>query len=133
MDRARGYPCIKLIYTPQCERIAGMFDEKLFVHLWAMVDTGATHNVVDETICSSAPILRHVPAEGFLANGLATVRRGTLIFRDKDGFGVPCHDEFCGAPISDKPYKAVIGRDFLKVCRLIFDGPTGDYRLQVQF
>jgi hypothetical protein len=52
---------------------------------------------------------------------------------DAEGNCVPCHDEFCGAPIIGQPYKAVIGRGFLKIGRLIFDGLDKDYRFQLKF
>ena len=120
-------------YTPQIERINGSFDLGLIVQIFAMIDTGATHNVVDETVCAASPIVRHVTAQGFLSDGFAAVRRGTLMFTDSDGFSVPCQDEFCSAPIVGEAYKAVIGRSFLKICKFVYDGLNQDYKLYLDF
>src|SRR4051812_35701181 len=54
-DVARGLPCIRIGYTPQIERINSEFDNKQISQLWALIDTGATFNVVDETVCALAP------------------------------------------------------------------------------
>jgi hypothetical protein len=132
-DTVSGKPCITIHYTPQVERLNGTFDPQLMVQIFAMIDTGATYNVVDDTVCAASPILRHVPAQGFLSAGVAAVRRGTLMFTDSDDLIIPCQDEFCSAPIVGEAYKAIIGRSFLKVCKLVYDGPSQDYKLYFDF
>lgn len=122
LDTCKGRPCIGINFTTQIEQDNSLYDLTKLVPLIAMIDTGADQNVVDATICASAPIIRYVPARGFLSSGLATVRRGTLFFSADDGSAIPCSDEFASVPIVGEPYNAVLGRPFLKMCKFVYDG-----------
>ena len=123
-DTVVGEPCITIGYSPQPSRVGGRFDETKIIDITAMIDTGATYTVVDSTTCAASAVLRTVNAEAFLSGGTAQVRTGTLFFTGSDGMTTPCSDEFCSVPILGKVYKAVIGRGFLKICDLRYDGPN---------
>ena len=91
---------------------------------YALVDTGASDSCIDNTLAERLG-LTPVDEEtrlGVHGAGPVTIYHGWLRVT---ALGMNKHGRFGGADLAFAPFKALLGRDFLKYCIMEYNGHTG--------
>ena len=91
---------------------------------YALVDTGASDSCIDATLAEDLG-LTPVDEEtrlGVHGAGPVTIYRGWLRVT---ALGMNKHGRFGGADLAGAPFKALLGRDFLRHCIMEYNGHTG--------
>ena len=92
----------------------------------ALLDTGATRNHIDNKIAQGFNLrANHTDVvRGFDGERITPVYPAVVYFPDLDLYYT---SQFCGAELNDRNHQLamILGREFLKRCRLDYNGVTG--------
>lgn len=123
-DTVAGKPCISLGFTSQLSP-TGNFNNDAILRVNALIDTGCDNTLVDERICGSAVATgRRLLLVTHNGATQVNVRKGTLIFFGQSS-NLAQETEFAGTPMNREAYSIMIGRSFLQLCNLTYDGKNG--------
>lgn len=87
-----------------------------------LIDTGCTNTCVDVTIAEELGLVPHDKKTIFTPSGRSEqFLYDVTIFFQATG-DVPFNLQVCGVHLEEQPYDALIGRDFLALGILIYDG-----------
>lgn len=101
--------------------------------LYALIDTGASQTCVDKTLAIQLELpIRGKPFSIAGISGPETVNMhlGQIYM---PALGETLSGLFPAVDLAGggQPHKVLIGRDFLKSCRMSYDGTTGDVEIEV--
>ena len=99
----------------------------------ALVDTGATFSCIDDEIARSLDLPLVDRRSFYMLNGKCECN-AYLAHIVVPALSLFQHGILYGSPLDeiDRPYRAVIGRTFLRDMVLVYDGPTGSVRIARQ-
>jgi hypothetical protein len=97
----------------------------------ALVDTGATQGCIDATLAMQLklPIVDQVKIGGVHGAQMMNMHMAQVYIASLDDL---IWGKFIGADLagSGQPHRAIIGRDFLRRFRMVYDGPSGFVTLE---
>ena len=101
------------------------------VHGWALIDTGATATCVDRTAAEKAGLA--VVDSGPMSsathpNEIVPIYAGQLMIRGLCSVNI---NRAYGAVLETQGLVALIGRDILSNCQLVYDGHDGSFTLAI--
>jgi len=116
--RLKG-PCMDVIATPPLQSKNQMMFPKTLIGL---IDTGCTNTCIDINIAMSLGLVAHDEQLIFTPSGKSNqpLYDVTLFFQITED--LPFCLQACGADLSEQPYDVLIGRDFLSLGILIYNG-----------
>lgn len=92
----------------------------------ALVDTGAIYSCIDRTICSKAglPPVDQLQLAGVFGPSTTTAHVGLL---EVPSLQIHAFGKFAAVDLQSggQPHFAILGRDFLSLCEMTYNGPAG--------